>query len=80
MAAAERLRERDDVPEALLTADLLDLHAQRLRMWTRQSHLAQRFTSAHPGVAIATVPAIAEDVHDLAGLNEIGDLLAAREN
>jgi anion-transporting ArsA/GET3 family ATPase len=80
MAAAERLRERDDVPEALLTADLLDLHAQRLRMWTRQSHLAQRFTSAHPGVAIATVPALAEDVHDLAGLNEIGDLLAAREN
>jgi anion-transporting ArsA/GET3 family ATPase len=80
MAAAERLRERDDVPDARLTADLLDLHAQRLRTWTRQSHLAQRFTSAHPGVAIATVPALAEDVHDLAGLNEIGDLLAAREN
>jgi anion-transporting ArsA/GET3 family ATPase len=78
MAAAERLRERDDVPDSRLTADLLDLHAQRMRTWTRQSHLAQRFTSAHPGVAIATVPALAEDVHDLAGLNEIGDLLAGR--
>jgi anion-transporting ArsA/GET3 family ATPase len=76
MAAAERLRERDDVPDARLTADLLDLHAQRLRTWTRQSHLAQRFTSAHPGVAVATVPALAEDVHDLAGLTDIGNLLA----
>lgn len=76
MAAAERLRERDDVPDARLTADLLDLHAQRLRTWTRQSHLAQRFTSAHPGVAVAAVPALAEDVHDLAGLTEIGSLLA----
>jgi len=79
-AAAERLRDRDDVPDARLTADLLDLHAQRLRTWTRQSHLAQRFTSAHPGVAIATVPALAEDVHDLAGLNEIGELLAGRSD
>lgn len=76
MAAAQRLRERDDVPDALLTADLLDLHAQRLRTWTRQSHLAQRFTAAHPGVAVAMVPALAEDVHDLAGLSEIGSLLA----
>lgn len=76
MAAAQRLRERDDVPDALLTADLLDLHAQRLRTWTRQSQLAQRFTAAHPGVAVAMVPALAEDVHDLAGLSEIGSLLA----
>ncbi len=70
-AAAERLADGD-----LLTARLLQLHAGRLRERERQHHVTERFIGAHPGVPIAQVPALAEDVHDLDGLREIGDLLA----
>jgi anion-transporting ArsA/GET3 family ATPase len=70
-AAAERLAGGD-----LLTARLLQLHAGRLRERERQHHVTERFIGAHPGVPIAQVPALAEDVHDLDGLREIGDLLA----
>lgn len=59
-----------------LTARLLELHADRLRARSRQDHLTERFTSAHPGVSLTQVPALAEDVHDLAGLQEIGELIA----
>lgn len=59
-----------------LTAALLALHAQRMDLAARQRHLADRFTAAHPGVPVSAVPALAEDVHDLDGLREIGNLLA----
>ena len=60
-----------------LTSALLALHARRQQMADRQRHLAERFTAAHPGVPATTVPALAEDVHDLDGLREIGGLIAA---
>ena len=72
-AAAERLADGDETDR--LTASLLSLHADRQRMADRQRHLAERFTAAHPGVAATTVPALAEDVHDLDGLREIGMLI-----
>jgi anion-transporting ArsA/GET3 family ATPase len=59
-----------------LTAALLSLHAQRMNLAARQRHLADRFTAAHPGVPVSSVPALAEDVHDLEGLRTVGDLLA----
>jgi anion-transporting ArsA/GET3 family ATPase len=59
-----------------LTAALLTLHAQRAGLADRQRHLADRFTAAHPGVRVSSVPALAEDVHDLEGLRTVGDLLA----
>jgi anion-transporting ArsA/GET3 family ATPase len=65
-----------DDQDAQLTAALLTLHAQRMSLAARQRHLADRFTAAHPGVPVSSVPALAEDVHDLAGLRMIGDLLA----
>ena len=74
VATAQRLTQ-DDGSEPL-TARLLDLHALRLRERERQHHLTERFTGVHPGVPVAQVPALAEDVHDLEGLREIGDLLA----
>ncbi|MDA3022057.1 MAG: AAA family ATPase [Actinomycetota bacterium] len=75
-ASAERLEKLG--ADERLTAALLRLHADRQRIHTRQLHLAERFTAAHPDVAATTVPALAEDVHDLAGLREIGDLLARK--
>ena len=59
-----------------LTAALLRLHAQRLSLAARQLHLAERFTAAHPDVPITSVPALAEDVHDLDGLRTVGELMA----
>jgi hypothetical protein len=53
------------------------LHADRLRNGERQARLARRFTAAHPGVPVTEVYALAEDVHDLEGLREVGTLLAS---
>ncbi len=86
-AAAARLRELaaadtaagDADDTATLTATLLTLHAQAVETADRQRHLADRFTAAHPAVPVVTVPALAEDVHDLATLREIGALLAGTD-
>ena len=40
------------------------------------SRLRGRFTAAHPRVPVVDVPAQPGDVHDLAGLREIGAALA----
>ena len=81
LAAAESLQEAAGTTpqqrENDLTASLLTLHADRLRLADRQSHLAERFTAAHPGVPVRPVAALAEDVHDLEGLRLMGDLLTA---
>jgi anion-transporting ArsA/GET3 family ATPase len=73
MAASERLRKRDP---ASLTAGLLCLHADQTRIVERESLLRERFAAAHPQVPTAVVPALAGDVHDLAGLRRVGELLA----
>ena len=76
-AAAEHLGEAVEVSDtASLTTTLLLLDAEQKRLADRQRRLADRFEAAHPGVPIVMVPALAEDVHDLAGLQQIGELLA----
>jgi anion-transporting ArsA/GET3 family ATPase len=72
-AAAQRLRQ-DDADS--LTAGLLRLHADRVLMVEREARLRRRFEAAHPQVPMAVVPALAGDVHDLAGLRQVGALLA----
>ena len=72
--AAEQL-EREQAHA--LTAALLRLHAERMARRHSEDDLIRRFDGAHPGVPRATVRALAEDVHDLEGLREIGELLAA---
>ncbi len=72
-AAAQRLRkDRSDS----LTAGLLRLHADRVRMVEREAGLRRRFEAAHPQVPTAVVRALAGDVHDLDGLRQVGALLA----
>ncbi|GEP39278.1 anion transporter [Nocardioides psychrotolerans] len=73
MTAAERLRREDPTS---LTAGLLRLHADQMRMVEREARLRGRFATTHPQVATAVVPALAGDVHDLAGLRRVGLLLA----
>ncbi|WP_435852916.1 ArsA-related P-loop ATPase [Streptomyces vietnamensis] len=60
-----------------LTAGLLRLHAERMRVLAREQHTRDRFTALHPEVAVAEVAALPGDVHDLAGLRAIGDRLTA---
>ncbi|MDF1603582.1 ArsA-related P-loop ATPase [Nocardioides sp. YIM 152315] len=77
MAAAARLRQREP---ASLTAGLLRLHADRSRIVQREEQLRARFAAAHPQVATALVPALPGDVHDLAGLRRVGQLVAGAES
>ena len=66
-AAAEAAQAGDAV-----TAGLLQLHADISRTRSRQAHLANRFTSAHPTVGVAEVPTMPGDVHDAEGLRSVG--------
>jgi anion-transporting ArsA/GET3 family ATPase len=74
-SAASRLRRRDP---SSLTAGLLRLQADRVRMVERETHLRSRFTAAHPRVPTVVVPALSTDVHDLSGLRRVGELLSQR--
>ncbi len=79
LAAAERLEEEASETadsSAGLTAGLLRLHADRARVLARETRLRRRFATMHPDVPTAVVPALSTDVHDLAGLRLVGDLLS----
>jgi anion-transporting ArsA/GET3 family ATPase len=73
MAASTRLRKASP---GSLTAGLLRLHADQTRIVEREALLRERFAAAHPQVPTAVIPALPGDVHDLAGLRRVGDLLA----
>ncbi|MFK4145613.1 ArsA family ATPase [Streptomyces sp. NPDC004065] len=59
-----------------VAAGLLRLHAERMQLLSREQRTRDRFTALHPEVAVAEVAALPGDVHDLAGLRDIGDRLA----
>jgi anion-transporting ArsA/GET3 family ATPase len=78
IVAADHLQSEHD-PESEstdVTAALLRLHAERMRTRSAQARQVVRFTAAHPSVPATQVPALPEDVHDLEGLREVGELLA----
>ncbi|MFC9591973.1 ArsA family ATPase [Streptomyces sp. NPDC056944] len=69
--------DASDVDVRQLTAGLLRLHAERMRVLAREQRTRDRFTALHPEVAVTEVAALPGDVHDLAGLRAIGDRLTA---
>jgi anion-transporting ArsA/GET3 family ATPase len=78
-AARERLNDtpasrRSVVDE--VTSDLLEVHQDLARRYARERRMIASFTAASPAVPRVEVPALADDVHDLDGLERIGDLLA----
>jgi anion-transporting ArsA/GET3 family ATPase len=77
-AAAESVLEAGG-KGAKLAAGALRVHAERMTVATREQRLADRFSSAHPDVPVRTVPAAAGDVHDLVGLQVMGEALLAAE-
>jgi anion-transporting ArsA/GET3 family ATPase len=58
---------------AAQTAAALRLHAEQMNLAARERRVAGSFTSANPAVPVLEVPALPEDVHDLAGLRRIGE-------
>ncbi|NBE49874.1 ArsA family ATPase [Streptomyces boluensis] len=60
-----------------LAAGLLRLHAERMHLLAREQRTRDRFTALHPEVPVTEVAALPGDVHDLAGLRDIGDRLAS---
>jgi anion-transporting ArsA/GET3 family ATPase len=81
LSAARSLAAAENVDDSRypLTAGVLRLHAERMQLQAREERLAEHFTSAHPDVPLAEVPAQPEDVHDLSGLRIIGECLANGE-
>jgi anion-transporting ArsA/GET3 family ATPase len=61
---------------AALTAAALRLHAERMNLSERERRVAGSFMSTHPAVPVMEVPALPEDVHDLAGLRRVGEAFA----
>ncbi|MFC7218097.1 ArsA family ATPase [Streptomyces polyrhachis] len=62
-----------------VTAALLRLHAERMHVLAREQRRRDRFTALHPDVPVAEVAALPGDVHDLAGLRDIAQRLAAAD-
>jgi anion-transporting ArsA/GET3 family ATPase len=82
LAAAETLESIQnegvvpaDASGYAVAAAALRLHAERMSLGQREQRMAGAFTSAHPAVPVAEVPALPVDVHDLAGLRRIGESL-----
>lgn len=74
-AAAEQLRD-DPAADARLAAAALDAHVEAAAARAAQQRLIHRMGTAHPGLAAVQVPALRTDVHDLAGLADVGAALA----
>jgi hypothetical protein len=51
--------------------------SSRLSRISRERNVRRRFAAAHPTVPTATVAALATDVHDLASLRQVGQLMTA---
>jgi anion-transporting ArsA/GET3 family ATPase len=75
---ADQVDDAGGTDRGRLTSAVLRLHADRVDRCNREQRLLSRFTNAHPGVPVASVPAVAGDITDLAGLREIGSRLTSR--
>jgi anion-transporting ArsA/GET3 family ATPase len=76
LTAERSLAAAEELDPASLTAGVLRLHADRLHLSAREARLQERFTGAHPNVAVVEVAAQPGDVHDLDGLRAVGADLA----
>ncbi|GAA0496555.1 ArsA family ATPase [Streptomyces olivaceiscleroticus] len=70
-------KQSPEARSARLAAGLLTLHAERMQVLARERRTRDRFTALHPEVPVAEIAALPGDVHDVAGLREIGDRLTS---
>jgi anion-transporting ArsA/GET3 family ATPase len=74
-AAVEVLTAETAGPATTVALAALRVHAEIAAAAEHDLRMAQRFCAAHPDVAVASVPALPVDIHDLDGLRTIGALL-----
>jgi anion-transporting ArsA/GET3 family ATPase len=74
-AAADALAAKPDDPATRLAEVALRVHAELAASAEHDVRMIRRFAAAHPGVPMVSVAALPADVHDLAGLHDIGALL-----
>lgn len=60
---------------AALAEAALRVHADLVAAAQADERMTKRFSAAHPGVAVVRVPALPVDIHDMAGLRQVGALL-----
>ena len=77
-AAAEKLAGSSSAADRAV-AGLLRLHAESMLTAQGEKRLQRRFSAVHPSVPTARIAALGSDVHDLAGLRLIGELIAKQE-
>lgn len=65
----------DDDPAAALAKAALLVHAEIAAAAEHDARMTKRFAAAHPEVPLVSVPALPVDIHDLASLRSIADLL-----
>ena len=53
-------------------AAALNLHAEVSDVAARHRNLVRRFTAGHPSIPVIEVDSLAQDVHDIDGLREVG--------
>jgi anion-transporting ArsA/GET3 family ATPase len=73
---ASRLPDHARDGATRLAVVALRVHAEIAGAASHDARMARRFRTAHPEVPVVTLPALPVDVHDLAGLRTIGELLA----
>ncbi len=74
-AAADALSALPATAETELAAAALRVQVEIALSAEHDARMAKRFAAAHPDVAIRAVAALPTDVHDLAGLRAVGELL-----
>ena len=65
------------MPRSSASTGLLHLHADLATSAERHQAQIGRFRATNPGVPLTQVPAAARDIHDLAGLRQVGADLAS---
>ena len=78
LSAADALDADSDAEggtDAALAAGVLRVHAERMALQAAEQRRVEGFALAHPNVRLASARALAQDVHDLTGLRELGAAL-----
>jgi anion-transporting ArsA/GET3 family ATPase len=77
--AAEAATGKDGAvdPASALAQAALRVHAEIAAAAAHDARMSKRFSTAHPGVPVVEVRALAADVHDLDGLRLIAEQLGA---
>lgn len=62
-----------------LTAVILRLHAQAVRRFQREQRLVDRFTAGYASIPVLMVDALAQDVHDIDALRDVGNMFTTEQ-